>query len=177
MNTLNNTQDQETKAKIQNALIELLHNKEMREISISEICLLAEINRSTFYALYTDLADLTGAIIKQTESELRILGEQAKQTSGSSTDFCWIFNHIEKNRDYFSAYFKLCKWDQYRTNSEYDSSDPQRYYYEFFKSGVHAVAEQWLLNGCEETAERMSNIITTEYIRLFGTEVPKVDLN
>lgn len=47
-----------TSKKMDQALLELLENKGWNEISISEICKKAGINRSTFYSHYSTIYDL-----------------------------------------------------------------------------------------------------------------------
>ncbi|HAH60530.1 MAG TPA: TetR family transcriptional regulator, partial [Treponema sp.] len=43
---------------MQNALIELVEQKKFDEITISDICRLAGVNRSTFYAHYSNKVEL-----------------------------------------------------------------------------------------------------------------------
>ena len=47
-----------TKQKLRRALIDLLSAKEIENLTISEICLLADVNRNTFYSHYTDVYSL-----------------------------------------------------------------------------------------------------------------------
>lgn len=47
-----------TKMRIREALISLLNRKSVRQISVKEVCELAEINRATFYKHYMDIFDL-----------------------------------------------------------------------------------------------------------------------
>lgn len=47
-----------TKKVLSTALIELLHQKSLPNISITELCEKADINRSTFYSHYKDIMDL-----------------------------------------------------------------------------------------------------------------------
>jgi len=47
-----------TKAQIKNALTRLLMQKDLKDISVSEIADMADINRGTFYLHYRDVYDL-----------------------------------------------------------------------------------------------------------------------
>ncbi len=47
-----------TKQKLRASLTEILAKKTIDEITISEICLLAEVNRNTFYSHYSDVYSL-----------------------------------------------------------------------------------------------------------------------
>lgn len=49
---------EKTRRAIRNALLTLLSEKELEKIKVSELCRLAEIDKSTFYLHYHDLTDL-----------------------------------------------------------------------------------------------------------------------
>jgi AcrR family transcriptional regulator len=51
-----------TKLLLKNSLIDLLFEKDMSKITVKEICLKAEINRSTFYSHYSNAYDLLESI-------------------------------------------------------------------------------------------------------------------
>lgn len=53
-----NKKTEKTKEKIITALIELMQIKNIKQINVSELCREAQINRSTFYLHYHDIADL-----------------------------------------------------------------------------------------------------------------------
>ena len=56
----------QTRELLRRAFMTLLAQKPLEEISIKELCDLAQVNRSTFYAHYTDLRDL----LRQIEDEM-----------------------------------------------------------------------------------------------------------
>lgn len=58
MNTKNNKRKKESIRKIQKAFMELIQTKDYKDITVTMICTLAKINRSTFYASYLDVYDL-----------------------------------------------------------------------------------------------------------------------
>lgn len=58
MNTPDNKRRRESQEKIMKAFVRQLQNKELAQISVTEICHEAGINRSTFYANYLDIYDL-----------------------------------------------------------------------------------------------------------------------
>ena len=51
MNIPNNKRKKESQIKIQKVFIELIQTKEINEITVSDICKIARLNRSTFYTL------------------------------------------------------------------------------------------------------------------------------
>lgn len=54
-----------SKKMIRESLYELMKEKPLNKISVTEICVRADVNRSTFYAYYTDIYDLHQQIIKE----------------------------------------------------------------------------------------------------------------
>ena len=52
MNVKNNKRHQETIENIEKTFVLLLKDNELKEISVTELCKTAGINRSTFYAKY-----------------------------------------------------------------------------------------------------------------------------
>ena len=67
MNVKNNKRHQETMDNINNAFASLLQDKRLSEITVSDICKVADINRSTFYEKYDDVSDLADAYAKGIE--------------------------------------------------------------------------------------------------------------
>ena len=55
-----------TMSLLKDALIELMEDKHISQITVKELCITADVNRSTFYAHYTDVYDL----LRQMENEL-----------------------------------------------------------------------------------------------------------
>ena len=62
MNTPNNKRKRDSQERIERVFIELIQTKELNEITVSDICNKADLNRSTFYANYIDVYDLVDKI-------------------------------------------------------------------------------------------------------------------
>ena len=54
-----------SKRMIRESLYELMKEKPLNKISVTELCEKADVNRSTFYSYYTDIYDLHQKIIKE----------------------------------------------------------------------------------------------------------------
>ena len=149
MNVTNNKRHQETIAAIDRAFLSLLKEKDLKDISVSELCEKAEVNRSMFYDNYTDMFTLANVyaekIEKQVEDQLHADGE-----------FAWIFEYIKANTDVFEIYFKL---GISKKSADYKTL--------FFRNGVYAVAKMWFEGGCVEPPEQMGEIAKREYTKLF----------
>ena len=67
MNVKNNKRRKESRAKIEAVFLDLIQDKELNQISVSEICKKSGLNRTTFYANYVDIYDLADNIRKTLE--------------------------------------------------------------------------------------------------------------
>ena len=149
MNTKNNQRRRETIAAIDAAFVSLLKEKELKDISVSELCEKAEINRSTFYENYEDVFALASAYSEKIENQIA----DHPYTEG---EFAWIFDYIKANADVFEIYFKL---GISKKSADYKTL--------FFRNGVYAVVKMWFEGGCKEPAEQMGEIVKREHTKLF----------
>ena len=81
MNTKNNQRTRLSKMLLKNALMDLLkENGSVEKISVRELCSVAELNRSTFYAHYNEPKDLLNEIenelLDSTEQHLERIGQE-----------------------------------------------------------------------------------------------------
>ena len=76
MNQVNNKRRRESQERIEKVFIQLIQNKEIYQVSVTEICKLAKINRTTFYANYIDVYDLADKVReKMINDELSKMGD------------------------------------------------------------------------------------------------------
>ena len=61
-----------TQKVIKETFINLLEEKEITKITVSEICKIADINRATFYRYYLDVYDLLSNIQKEMAANLLV---------------------------------------------------------------------------------------------------------
>ena len=170
MNTPNNKRKKESRERIEKVFIEYLQEKELSEISVSAICKRAGLNRTTFYANYTDIYGLADSIRDKLESNLAELYGEEVATGFNSNHYLKLFEHIKDNPVLYKTYFKLGYDNNYRILS-YDTELARRhfqnrfleYHIEFFKSGLTRIIKMWLYNGCRESPEDMFEIIKSEY--------------
>lgn len=172
MNTPNNKRKKESMDRIEKVFIELLQTKELDEISVSDICKRAGLNRTTFYANYTDIYGLADAIRDKLENEVSDLYKEEVMQGFNSNDFLKLFRHIKDNQIFYKTYFKLGYDNNYKI-FRYDTALAHKhfqnkfieYHMEFFKAGITQIIKIWLKGGCKESPEDMFEIIKSEYSR------------
>ena len=170
MNTPNNKRKKESLEKIEKVFIDLLQNKDLDEIHVSDICKRAGLNRTTFYSNYMDIYDLADSIRDKLETGLADIYREEIATGYNSNDYLKLFRHIQANQIFYRTYFKLGYDNNYKILA-YDTELAKKhfqnrfinYHIEFFKSGLTKIIKMWLQNGCPETPEEMLEIVKSEY--------------
>ena len=149
MNTKDNKRHQETLQCIYTAFAALLQKQELNKISITELCEVANVERSTFYANFEDISALANSYAAEIE-------KQVAAQPHEDGEFAWIFEYILENKDLFQVYFKL---GISQTAADYKTL--------FFRNGVYSVAKLWFTEGCKESPQKMGDILKREYEKSF----------
>lgn len=168
MNTPNNKRRRESVEKIEKAFVQLLQENELKEISVSDICKITNLNRSTFYANFLDIYDLADKLREKLEKDFSSNFENVSEREQNGA--LKMFTHIKENQLFYKTYFKLGYDEQHQVliydtvRAENDFGGKHiKYHIEFFRSGLNAIIKMWLDGGCVETPEEMSEIIKQEY--------------
>ena len=170
MNTPNNKRRKNSQEKIERAFVHFLQTKEINEISVTDICKEAKLNRSTFYANYLDVYDLAEKIVKKIENDVFMLYQEERETKNNTNDFLKLFRHIKENQIFYKTYFKLNR-DKHFIIQQYDTNLSKLmyedkfidYHIEFFMAGLKKKKKKWLNNDCKESPEEIDHILKSEY--------------
>lgn len=169
MNTPNNKRRRESQRKMEDAFTQLLQENDIQQITVTDICKLAGVNRTTFYANYQDIYALADSVINHLQEDLLSLYQKEWEQGKSSHDFLRLFCHIRDHQLFYKTYFKLHADGQlqvfgYDVNeAAYYNIKHIDYHIEFFGAGLNAVIKKWLSSGCRETPEEICAIIEAEY--------------
>ena len=169
MNVKNNIRRRTSQEKIERAFVELLQTHEIKDITVSDLIKMTELNRSTFYANYMDIFDLADKTRERLEREFGNLFadyDYFNERSGALK----MFTHIKENQIFYQTYFKLC-YDEKFLISIYDAKRAEKeqmnsnlkYHIEFFRNGLNAIIKLWLAGGCQESPEEMAEVLKQEY--------------
>lgn len=170
MNTPNNKRRRESVERMEKVFLDLLQTKELGQITVSELCKRAGVNRTTFYANFADIYALADSIRDKLETNLAELYQEEITSGVNSNDYLKLFRHIQANQIFYRTYFKLGYDNNYKIIA-YDMELANRhfqnrfirYHMEFFKSGLTSIIKLWLEGGCQETPEEMFEIVKSEY--------------
>lgn len=166
-----------TKKQLRAALTSLLLEKDISRITVRDVAELADVNRGTFYAHYSDVHDLLGQLENDLLEQLDILGQKhdARQSDGKTflylTD---LFTLAGEFSDIFytlycrsgdSAFqektFNTLKYQYlYEYLSIFGGSESEKLDYcaSFIVSGMCTLAKVWIENGMQETPEEMARL-------------------
>lgn len=170
MNTPNNKRKKESQLKIQKAFANLIQEKNLNEISVTEICKITKLNRTTFYANYLDVYDLADKFREMMALELKEIYIDEYENANHTFDFLKLFKHIKENQLFYKTYFKLNVSELPIEEYDYKLADSLfenkyiDYHIEFFKAGLNAIILKWLANDCKESPETINDIIISEYM-------------
>ncbi|MEN2466049.1 TetR-like C-terminal domain-containing protein [Ornithinibacillus sp. JPR2-1] len=112
-----------TQESLRHALLELLKKKPLEDISVAELCRLAQINRGTFYSHYKDVHEVFKRYLEVIVDDFRRAYEEPYlKTSFNiekmSADMIQIFHHVKKYQSFYQIVF--------------DRQIPMMYYYLLF---------------------------------------------
>lgn len=138
-----NERQTETQERISTAFASLMKGKTLPEITVTELCELADINRSTFYAHYDDINDLAEKFCRSVERQTAVIPHE-------TDDYTWLFQHVLEQQELFSVYFKIGM-----------PPDAESYEAAFFRRGLYSVVKSWFEGDCQESVDTMNRIVQT----------------
>ena len=153
-------QIEESKKMISNALLKLLQDKSMDEITVSQITTEAKIGRNTFYNHFQKKDDVLDYLLQGYLEGIRDNLEQIANPSIRDI-LLWRFNLIEENpllvifqkhNDIKQLLYNfrdrnITKFDLPRKNDAYIT--------DFIQGGIDYVTSKWIENGMTESPEEM----------------------
>ena len=171
MNTKNNKRRRESVSAIEKAFFVLLQERDIKDVTVSDICKMTGLNRSTFYANFLDIYDLADKLRVKLEEDFANVFSTSGAPSYNGTDGALrMFTHIYENQLFYKTYFKLgyadqnhiLRYDTLRAEQDFHSEYID-YHIEFFRAGLNALLRRWLDGGCQESPAEMVAILKAEY--------------
>lgn len=166
-----------TKMVLKQSLIDLLKRKSIDKITVTELCEVADLNRSTFYAYFSDPLDLMHQIENELLRDLSIYIGDAKFIADEAETFqliTRIFEYIAANADLCLvllgengdiAFLKeLLAYVQQLSAREWEGvaavdAEIVDYLSLFGVNGCIGVVQKWLQSGMRKTPAEMAEII------------------
>lgn len=93
-----------TKKALQEGLSEIMIRKELRKITVKELCIKSDIHRATFYSHYKDIYDLYEQIEDSVVKDLKEIMD--KQKNGMTEFFRHVVEYIINNKSVCKMVFR-----------------------------------------------------------------------
>lgn len=156
----------QTRAKIRQSLLCLIQKKPASQISVKEICDLANINRNTFYAHYSSPVDILSEIEAEYYETMQRIHGDAIRTGDVRKLIVAIMETLRKYQDYSVVLYNEHN-DLRLTNQHYQDTyarimlswiqsgtqvgtDQLRWLLLFLSGGMDAMLKQWVRDGMKE---------------------------
>ena len=157
-----------TKSVIRQALFELMKDRPINKITVTDICKTADINRSTFYSYYEDVYALLTSIQND-------LFEDVVFTLSTENWFEDLLKLVDDNKDlcqvllgphgdasfirqliYLGYENSIKVWKEKYPNATPDLLD---YFYAYMSSGVIGVLENWVCSDYQLSTKEVGTIL------------------
>lgn len=161
-----------TKQAIQDSLIELLDDKPIEKISISELCQIADINRTTFYNHYGSQYDVLNEVGENIASRIvRSAAQESECVSVSlETQVCLICHYLQGHPVEANILLKYFTADdtvirdmllqrlsdgriRYSDFTERYDENTKKLLFHFLIHGIYNLIRCWILEGIDKTPE------------------------
>lgn len=171
-----------TQKDLQSALLEILKEKKLQEISIREVTERADINRGTFYLHYKNVHDLLAQIEEELLEKFReSLCQDADGTEKASPEdvIARFYNILYDNAELlqhligeggdlnFTNSLKQLIYENYLMDILKDRENSAAFSV-FITSGCEGLIQQWFRNGLKETPEQMTVLTASILARSVG---------
>ena len=172
-----------TRLALRESLLAQLEDRPLNKISVSRVCEMADVNRSTFYLYYKDVYDLMDKIEDELFEELEAIVSKTRGLLPDTDLLRRIYEIIYKNRDlarvvfgkYGDKEFMKKVSNLYRDQAMKDwkklfahvDETTLAYLYTFSTYTNISVIERWISTDFHETPEQLAQL--TNRLLSYGT--------
>lgn len=167
---------------LREALIRLLAEKSVKDITVSELTTLADVNRSTFYFYYDDVYDMVQQLQDETyEIFYQTVVKPDSELHGEEAYIGYVIRFFEfckdneiqckflLNNDINLQLFQRIVFDV-RDNipdssEEFQKDSPEHYLTTYLISGIIGIIKQWFNDGMQVEPEKMARFIGKVYMK------------
>lgn len=177
MNTPNNAKSAASIAAVKGAFLELIGEKPYMQISVSELCRRAGINRTTFYSHFSGTHDVLVALdsdlSRKIKNEILPPDNDVERLTSMDT-MLRILTSIQKYQKLYKIYLSELKNSEIvRELAEYTKrkfvlpnytsrtgwTREVEYFFAFCMQGTIGILEKWIGEDCREDAENVAELM------------------
>lgn len=183
---------QRTREQLQNALLTLLETKELKKITVKEICDEAGISRNAFYQHFGYKEDLYDNMVSRATERIRgALAPIVPDITAIKQDTIAIYARgiidaicevrellyvmLKRDDGLFMRQLTDLIFDQFLTNAlpffNTEDTEELRLYYEFLAAGIAAFIIKWILN--DTVTKDKAQTLLSDILRQTSTQIPQ----
>jgi AcrR family transcriptional regulator len=170
---------QRSRTLIQQALFDLIVEKDYAAVTVRDIALRAKVNRSTFYRHYLDKADLLAHYLDQLQKDVAQAAEQAEQKRTAVPErvpagLLLLVNHVQEHAAFYRVMlgaqgdpvfvdrFRHVSEQRYRSlfarvaTRATPPDLPTELHLHFISAAFVGAIQWWLENNCPSTTEQFT---------------------
>ena len=176
MNVKNNQRFHDTEVRMETAMLEIMKDTDFEKITIKKICEKARVNRSTFYAHFTDIYDMLDKMEVELRRELLdsySSGKMQEYQMFSEESFILFLKHIKKHKYFYRINLQTRKSFPLKQGYEplwaiieplckkagITSNEEIMYYFVYFQAGFTIILKRWVDTDCKENEVQLAEII------------------
>lgn len=177
MNIKNNQRFRDMEIRMETAMLDIMKTTDFEKITVRSICEKALVNRSTFYAHFTDIYDMLDKMEAELHKELLDSysnKDGQENLAFSMQSFIPFLRHIKKHSYFYKINLQTRKkfplkqgfeplWDEVIKprckHAGLISEDDMMYYFVYFQAGFTMILKRWVDNGCKESENELAEII------------------
>lgn len=162
---MNNSNNNFIKKCITDALLQLMNEKDFKDISITEISVKAGVSRMAYYRNYNYKEDILNDHMTELIEEYKIMREE--HADSIYNRFLFAYKFFKDNNDFITSMEKsnLSVIIQNKINDYmkifYKNSDEdinEKYKLYILSGALYNSSKMWILNGMKETPEELAKI-------------------
>ena len=182
----NDRRVRKTRSLLRQALVRLMNEKSIQEITVTQLCEACDINRGTFYLHYTDVYDLLSRIEEEMLTDFenvlgKLVPEEIVGQQSPSPAMCRLFEFLADNADMCKVL--LCNngdmafvekvtgiveariMNKWSTQFERAGYADKEYVFAFIVSGCMGMLQYWLENDMPLSPLEMAGMMESILVR------------
>ncbi|HBG7287570.1 TetR/AcrR family transcriptional regulator [Clostridioides difficile] len=160
----NSEKNQYVKKAITNAMLELLKDKDIAEITVSEITLKAQVGRASFYRNYRNKEDILEMYLFSIINHWKNKNETENIFPNSLLKK--LFEHLIEYKEFYTLLYTKKLFHLFRdvlkevmTAKKEPLSNAEAYAAAFVSHGIYGWIEEWLARGMQESADEIYTLL------------------
>ena len=162
-----------TRMVIEDSFLQLLQQKHVSKITVTELCQMAQINRATFYKHYADVPQLLEKLEERLFDQIKavftdhavgletFLLDMLNYTRNEGMQFM-ILGSDNGDPNLMAKTFMICYESAYpllEKNLSVGTEEERRMLYQFLSHGSGGILTYWIRGGMQESPDRIVKLI------------------